>query len=561
MLTFDAVLCRLRRAVRRFPAASRANVAITFGLALVPIMGLTGAAVDFSHANSVKADMQAALDSTALMISKNAANMSAAQIQTAADGYFQALFTRPEATNIKVTTNYANNGGSTMVVTGSADMATDFMGVIGYKSITVTSSATAKWGSTRLRVALVLDNTGSMAQSGKIGALKTATTNLLTQLQNAVTNDGDVYVSIVPFSKNVSVDVANNVNANWIDWADWSAPPPNSTPGSSVGPGSNCPYSTSNNGFQCTTGPANGSATTSKVPSSGTYAGYICPSIDNGNKNSLQGSIYYNGCYNSVGTTTTTTTTVGSGSNASCNGYSNCTCTGGGSSKVCKQTTTTTGAPYTHTWVANATSTWNGCITDRGTSSAPSASNYDRTIAAPVEGDASSLYPAQQYSYCTLETMGLSYNWASMTTLVNQMSPNGSTNQPIGLVWGWQTLAGGGPFSVPAEDPNFQYKKVIILLTDGLNTQDRWFGNGSATSTQVDYRMYDANGNGTCANIKAAGITIYTIQVNTGGDPTSTLLQNCATDSTKFFLLTSANQIVTTFNQIGTNLTQLRIAQ
>ncbi|HTQ84403.1 MAG TPA: hypothetical protein VMI47_14180, partial [Pseudolabrys sp.] len=332
-------------------------------------------------------------------------------------------------------------------------------------------------------------------------------------------------------------------------------------PGTTVGPGSNCPYSNSNNGFQCTTGPANGSPTTSKVPSTGTYAGYICPSMDSGAKNSLKGSVYYNGCYDSVATTTTTTTTVGTGQWASCNGYSNCTCTGSGASKVCTQTTTTTGAPYTHTWIANATSTWSGCLSDRGYSTAPGALNDDQKVDAPVGGDASTAYPAEQYAYCTLQTMGLSYDWTSMTSLVNQMTPNGSTNQPIGLVWGWQSLVGGGPFSVPAEDPNFQYKKVIILLTDGLNTQDRWYGNGSATSTQVDHRMYDANGNGTCANIKAAGITIYTIQVNTGGDPTSTLLQNCATDSTKFFLLTSANQIVTTFNQIGTNLTQLRLAQ
>ena len=36
--------------------------------------------------------------------------------------------------------------------------------------------------------------------------------------------------------------------------------------------------------------------------------------------------------------------------------------------------------------------------------------------------------------------------------------------------------------------------------------------------------MVDTDGDGTCANIKAAGVTIYTIQVNTGGDPTSTLL-------------------------------------
>ena len=73
--------------------------------------------------------------------------------------------------------------------------------------------------------------------------------------------------------------------------------------------------------------------------------------------------------------------------------------------------------------------------------------------------------------------------------------------------------------------------------------------------------MYNSSGTGTCANIKAAGITIYAIQVNTGGDPTSTLLQNCASSSDKFFLLTSANQIITTFNTIGTNLTKLRIAQ
>jgi hypothetical protein len=39
------------------------------------------------------------------------------------------------------------------------------------------------------------------------------------------------------------------------------------------------------------------------------------------------------------------------------------------------------------------------------------------------------------------------------------------------------------------------------------------------------------------------------------------LLQNCASDSSKFFLLTSSSQIVTTFQQIGTNLTQLRIAK
>ena len=41
------------------------------------------------------------------------------------------------------------------------------MGVLGYNYITVNGSSTAKWGTDRLRVALALDVTGSMASAGK----------------------------------------------------------------------------------------------------------------------------------------------------------------------------------------------------------------------------------------------------------------------------------------------------------------------------------------------------------------------------------------------------------
>ena len=148
--------------------------------------------------------------------------------------------------------------------------------------------------------------------------------------------------------------------------------------------------------------------------------------------------------------------------------------------------------------------------------------------------------------------MGLSYDWTSMNALVNNMSPAGNTNQAIGLELGWLSLVGGGPFTAPAMDSNYTYTQVIILLTDGLNTQDRWY----TSQGSIDNRQTL-----TCSNIKSAGITLYTIQVNTGNDPTSTLLQNCASSSDKFFLLTSASQIVTTFNQIGTNLSNLYVAK
>jgi hypothetical protein len=204
------------------------------------------------------------------------------------------------------------------------------------------------------------------------------------------------------------------------------------------------------------------------------------------------------------------------------------------------------------TWTPDDHSTWGGCETHRGNSGGPSSGNYDTNVSPPSMGITASMYSAEQYASCPQAVMGLNYNWSAMTTLVNNMSADGNTNQAIGLQVGWMSLAGGGPFAVPAYDPNYTYQKVIILLSDGLNTQDRWY----TSQTSIDNRQKL-----TCQNVKNAGITLYTIQVNTGGDPVSTVLKNCASDSTKFFLLTSANQIVSTFDQIATKLAQLHLAK
>jgi Flp pilus assembly protein TadG len=544
--------CKLRRAMRSFVRAREGNVALTFALAAIPVTAFVGAAIDYSHANAVKTSLQSALDSTALMISHDAANLSEADLNTKASAYFKALFNRPEAKNVSVTVKYMASTGASVEIDGQADVPTTFMGIAGYDSITVKGSSTAKWGSTRLRVELVLDNTGAMADDGKMTALKTATVSLLSQLKSAAASDGDVYVSIVPFVKDVNVGSSNS-SADWIDWSgmqptDSSGNP--QVPDSSIGAGSTCPYSSGWFGYNCVTSPG-GSRTTSTIPSSVTvngvtYTGPICE------KNSI-------GCYDSTPQTTSQTV-------SSCNGLSDCTCTGGGSghhhhsSQTCTQTTTT----YTHTWFVDK-SQWNGCVMDRGTTSGPdTVNNYDTTSDAPNTSFPSSLYAPEQYSSCPdAAVMPLSYDWTAMNTLVNNMSPNGSTNQAIGLQLGWMSLVGGGPFPTPpTEDTGYTYSHIIILLTDGLNTQDRWYGNGSRTGTSDDDKI-DAREKMTCDNFKAASSNniLYTIQVNTGGDPTSTLLQTCASSSDKFYLLTSASQIVAAFNEIGDNLTKLRVAK
>ena len=445
---------KCRNAIGAFARAREGNVAITFAITLVPVLAAAGAAVDYSRANAAKADLQAALDATALMLSKEAAADTDSQLQANALAYFNATFNRPSTETITVSASYSSAGGSTLMVNGSVSVPTSFMAIFGHDSITVSSSSTARWGTARLRVALVLDNTGSMSSDGKMTALKTATKNMLTQLKDAATTDGDVYVSIVPFAKDVNLG-KSNYEADWIDWSEWES------------------------------------------------------------------------------------------GNGSCSGYKNY--KGKGSpddQSTCKA--------YKGTWTPKNHDKWNGCVVDRGDTGGPNSGDYDTNVVAPSTSITATLYAAEQYSSCPKEAMGLSYDWTAMKALVNGMQPSGNTNQAIGLQVGWLSLTGGGPFTAPAMDSNYTYQQVIILLTDGLNTQNRWY----SSQSKIDARQQM-----TCDNIKAAGVTLYTIQVNTGGDPTSTLLQNCASSSDKFFLLTSADQIVTAFNEIGTNLSKLRVAK
>jgi Flp pilus assembly protein TadG len=212
-------LSQLHQKFRKFLSAKGGNVAITFAIATLPIVGSVGFAVDYSHANSVKAALQSAVDATAMMLSKEASADTSSQLQTNALKYFTALFTRPEAQNVTITTTYTTSGGTQIVVNGSAQVPTTFLGIVGYNNITVGGSSTVKWGSSRLRVALALDNTGSMANNGKITALQTATKNLLSQLNSAAATNGDVYVSIIPVVKDVNLGVSST--ATYLDWTDY----------------------------------------------------------------------------------------------------------------------------------------------------------------------------------------------------------------------------------------------------------------------------------------------------------------------------------------------------
>jgi Flp pilus assembly protein TadG len=439
-----------RSAARRFVGANEGNIAVIFCIVLVPILGFVGAAIDYTRANAARSSMQAALDSTALMLSKDLASgvITTSDITTKAQAYFAALYTNPDAKSVSVSAAYTANSsmGSTIQVSGSGAVTTDFLKVAGFPNLNFNSSSTAAWGNVRMRVAMALDNTGSMAQDGKMPAMQSAAKNLIDQLSGLAKTPGDIYISIIPFAKDVNAG-ASNYNQSWVDFTDWD------------------------------NDPANDSFGTCSKPN---------------------------------------------------------------------RTTKSSCEAHNKIWTPDH-SQWNGCVWDRDR-------DYDTKNTAPSAGNAPTLFPAEQWSACPVQLMPLSYDWSALKSLINSMTPNGNTNQAIGMAWAWQSLSPTAPLNAPAKDPSYTYKDAIILLSDGLNTEDRWYSNAA----QIDARQMIL-----CDNAKNAGITVYTIQVNTHtpADPTSAVLQYCASGPQNFFVVTSASQTAAVFSSIGTSLSKLRVAR
>jgi Flp pilus assembly protein TadG len=547
------------------------------------MLGFVGAAVDYTRANAARSSMQAAMDSAVLMVSKDAAaspTMTSQQITDAAQRYFSSLYHDTDAFNVTVNATYTpstSSAAATIRASGTGAIKTDFKKVVGFPQLNFGTSSTSTWGNSRMRVAMVLDNTGSMSSNGKMSALQTAAKDMIDSLSAFAKTPGDVYISIVPFAKDVNVGTSN-INVPWINWSEWLGEPPILDPTSSqkgskpsnwnsiIG-NSNCPFTKNSHGFTCMDRPAtlSGAKNANTIPSSGTYAGYICPSMDSGNKIAGKTGIFYNGCYTTV---TTPGQTIATGSNASCGSTSNCSCSGSGKNKVCSTPTT-----YSHLWRGDGTAAtaaaapqpsataanggWKGCINDRDQDN--DILNVAPSTATGSDGTPSTKFYAEQWTDCLPATITpLSYAWSDLKAQIDAMTPSGNTNQAVGLAWGWQSLSTtNGPITAPAKDSTHIYQDYVVLLSDGLNTQDRWYTcPNSGPCPTIDARQELL-----CQKVKDSGSTVFTIQVNIGSaDPTSKVLQDCATAG-NFQMITSANQTASAFQNILTQISQLRISK
>jgi len=153
-------------------------------------------------------------------------------------------------------------------------------------------------------------------------------------------------------------------------------------------------------------------------------------------------------------------------------------------------------------------------------------------------------------------------------------------------MWGWHVLSPNAPFADGVAYGTPKVTKVVILLTDGDNTNDETSDPENSIYTGLGYMWQkrllksgstsvylDENSTATerrdaiddreailCTNMKAKGIVIYSIGVGVSSHSKS-ILQACATYSDYYYDVTDASQLDTVFDNIAGAIASLRISK
>lgn len=413
-----------------FRKDQRGNVAMIFSLALLPIIGIGGVAVDYASVRRTEGQFQSALDSTTLMLTRHAPKNDAAGLERIGAPYFNALAAQY---GLKVTSSLkATKTDDRVTLAASGSYTTHFGPLFGVNEWSFTVRSQASFGTRKIEVALVLDNTGSMGAMNKIGELKKASHTLLKILQDAAVTPGQVKVALVPYTTRVNLGTTYRFD-NWL---------------------TNAPVGT---GFLAT-------------------ENYVLPTSRN---------------------------------------------------------------------------TWGGCVAERDRP-------YNSNAQPANAGVSGSLYTMINCEGYLAQAMPLTSDFTALNARVDEMGADGWTNITLGAQMGLEMLTSAAPFNQATSDPNVD--RFMILLTDGLNTKDRWSGISDwAGSPQIEARM-NQDTQGMCDAItersvpeaaKTMKIKLYTVLVIDGND---NLLRRCASSPDMFRKVQQANQLESVFKQIANEI-------
>lgn len=220
---------------------------------------------------------------------------------------------------------------------------------------------------------------------------------------------------------------------------------------------------------------------------------------------------------------------------------------------------------------------WNGCITDRD---AP----YNTNDVPPTAGDDASKFHwgtwqrkrnngnhygwrnrddedegngnNNQMEYVAFDCgslarmIPLTTNLNAISAAADNLEASGNTNLTIGVEWGMHALTPGQPLTGGSPENTQDLVRALIVLTDGVNTEDRFGGNDNG---EIDARSLQA-----CASAKNKGIQVYTIHLIDGN---ADILKSCASAKENYFFVSQSSQLTPVFEKIAGSLSKLRIAR
>ncbi len=204
------------RRLRQFLDARGGNVAMIFGLLLIPIMLMIGAAVDYGRASQARTALQATVDPAA--IAAAAAMLKGGSPTQVATNYVQQRFA-PLGQTVTTTTT-ADPVQGTVTVNVTTSIATSVMKLARIDTLPITVSATAALGAggnQKVEMAIAFDTTGSMSQGGRLTTAQAAAKSLIDKVMKLPSGavNPNVRVGLAPFTTHVNVGLTYR-GASWL---------------------------------------------------------------------------------------------------------------------------------------------------------------------------------------------------------------------------------------------------------------------------------------------------------------------------------------------------------
>ena len=178
---------------------------------------------------------------------------------------------------------------------------------------------------------------------------------------------------------------------------------------------------------------------------------------------------------------------------------------------------------------------------------------------------------------CTLpQVLPLTDDETIILDAVDDMIADGYTHIPLGIAWGRRVLSPTPPFDEGSEYDDNEWRKAIIILTDGENTIDREYDHNRSNYSAYGYleearlgtksqytfvNKLDAKTAAICEELKDDDVEVYSITFEIDDADVQTLMRNCASAEANYFDSPSESELQAAFEAIAVALSNLRISR